>query len=96
MTAGDMKTWLARSAETLRNAGVTAYLGRGPNLGRGDGATWISFSSRVGAARLVRDGDGSSHRSAHRYLDGAALVDEQDTTTSSDQLDALVQALTAT
>jgi hypothetical protein len=90
-----MKTWLARRAEMLRTAGVTAHLGRAPNLGRGAGATWISFTSPVGAARLVREGDGSSHWSAHRYLDGAATVDDHGDTTSSAQLDALVQALTA-
>jgi hypothetical protein len=92
MSARDLQDWLSRAAPALAAAGVAANLGRGPNLGS-VGATWISFSSPWGAGRLVRSADGGSWSTAMRNVDGTATIDRDDTTTTSDQLDAIVHAV---
>jgi hypothetical protein len=92
MSARDLEDWLSQAAPALAVVGVAANLGRGPNLGT-VGATWISFSSPWGAGRLVRSADGRSWSTAMRNVDGTATIDRDDTTTTSDQLDAIVHAV---
>lgn len=92
MSARDLQDWLSEAGPALGAAGVAADLGRGPNLGS-VGATWISFASPWGAGRLVRSADGQSRSTAMRNVDGTATIDRRDTTTTSDQLDAIVHAL---
>lgn len=92
MSARDLQDWLRRAGPALDRASVAANLGRGPNLGT-TGATWISFTSPWGAGRLVRSSDGRSRSTAMRNVDGTATIDRRDTTTTPEQLDAIVRAL---
>ena len=94
LSAAELRQWLRDESPALLDRRITAVLGCGPRL-TDDGATWISFSSGVGHGRLVRDNDGSSRVTARRNEDGERLLDESAPTTTSDQLDGLVQALTA-
>jgi hypothetical protein len=92
MSAADLRHWAAGATKTLNAAGVTATPGAAPHLAH-RGSTWVSIASSRGCGRLIRDDDGSSRSSAHRYSDGASLVDTRAPTTTRDQLDALVRCL---
>jgi len=94
LSAADLAQWLRDASPSLLERRISAVLGRGPRLTE-DGATWISFSSGVGHGRLVRDTDGSSSTTARRNDDGVRLLDTHAPTTTSAQLDDLVQVLTA-
>ena len=76
----------------LGTVGVTATYGAAPHLAH-RGPTWVSLASDRGSGRLVRHDDGSTRSSAHRYADGASLVDSRGLTTTHEQLDTLVRCL---
>ena len=93
LSAAELGQWLRDASPTLLDRRISAVLGSGPRLTE-DGATWISFSSSFGHGRLVRSNDGSSRTTARRNEDGERLFDDHAPTTTTDQLDDLVRALT--
>ena len=95
LSAADLGQWLKDASPALLEHRISAVLGRGPRLTE-DGATWISFSSGFGHGRLVRDVDGSSTTTARRNHDGERILDDHADTTTADQLEGLVRALTGT
>ena len=92
MSARDLSDWLADAGPALAAMGISATYGVGPRL-VADGPTWISFSSRSGSGRLVRAADGSSYSTAHRYKDGATVIDSRSPTTTAEQLESLTHGL---
>lgn len=92
MTERELRDWLVAAAPRLADAGIDAIHGAGPRL-TADGASWISFSSRWGSGRLVREADGSSHMTGHRYALGATPIDSRSATTTTEQLESLASAL---
>jgi hypothetical protein len=93
LSAADLGQWLRDASPSLLDARISAVLGHGPRL-VDDGATWISFSSGVGHGRLVRALDGSSRTTARRTCDGERMIDDDNDSTTTDQLEVLVRALT--
>ena len=92
MSARDLRDWAARAGADLDDVGVVVTHGAAPRLAH-EGSTWVSLSSSRGSGRLVRAADGSSHSRAHRYSDGATLLDDRAPTTERAQLDTLVRHL---
>jgi hypothetical protein len=92
LSARDLAEWLARAGPALASKRISAVHGRGPRL-VADGATWISLSSPWGCGRLVRAADGSSRSTAHRYSDGATVIESQARTTTEEQLERLTDSL---
>jgi len=92
LSARDLGDWLARAGPALASRRVSAVHGRGPRLVN-DGATWISLSSTWGCGRLVRAADGSSRSTAHRYSDGATVIESQSGTTTEEQLETLTDCV---
>ena len=92
MTARDLSDWLTDAGPSLAAMRVSATHGVAPRLVY-DGPTWISFSSPWGSGRLVRAADGSSQSTAHRYRDGATVIDSRSPTTTEAQLESLIHSL---
>lgn len=92
MSARDLGDWCTHARPALAKRRITALHGRGPRLVT-DGATWISLSSPWGCGRLVRAADGSSRSTAHRYRDGASVVDSRSRITTEEQLELLTDRL---
>jgi hypothetical protein len=92
LSARDLGDWLTRAGPALATRRISAVHGRGPRL-VADGATWISLSSPWGCGRLVRAADGSSQSTAHRYSDGATVIESRSTTTTEEQLERLIDSL---
>jgi hypothetical protein len=92
LSARDLGDWLTRAGPALDSMEISAVHGRGPRL-VADGATWISLSSPWGCGRLVRAADGSSRSTAHRYSDGATVIESRSTTTTEAQLERLTDSL---
>jgi hypothetical protein len=94
MSARDLRDWLADARPALAAAGVDAVYAGAPRL-NADGATWISFSSRWGSGRLVREVDGSSASTTLRYGVGKPVLTSTSPTTTASELAAVVDALRA-
>jgi len=94
MTVNEMREWVQQAASRLSDANVAAVFAQGPRLGAARGSSWISLTSPSGAARFVRDPDGSGHCQAMRHRDGVAVVDERHSAVDEGHLDALVVLLT--
>ena len=92
MSARDLSDWLIQAGPALANMRISATHSAGPRL-VSDGQTWISFSSQWGSGRLVRAADGSSYSTAHRYKDGATVIDSRSATTTEEQLESLTHGL---
>ncbi|HVM66010.1 MAG TPA: hypothetical protein VMU14_14180 [Acidimicrobiales bacterium] len=95
MTDQALKRWLERHNAQLLESKVTTVLGRGPTLGRGRGATWISFQSRHALGRVARSPAGHCHLSVRATADGSHRMDSHEEVASAVQLDAAMALLVA-
>ncbi len=84
--------WLRERAQSLSEHRINASLGRRHARPGVEPVVWISLTSEWAEGRLIRNSDGSSEIKAHRFLDGKALLDQEQPATTADQLDELAQA----
>lgn len=92
LSARDLIDWLRGAEPELNELGITATHAAGAKMASG-AASWISFSSRHGSARVVRAEDGSCRSTAHRYADGASVLDTTSPSTTIDDLRAVASAI---
>ena len=90
----ELQQWVATSRDRLAARGVCVVFGFGPSIGREEGASWASFTSRRGSGRLVRAADGASRVNVHAFTDGACLHNERADRVSLDQLEQIADLLT--
>jgi len=90
-----LKRWLERHNAQLLESKVTAVLSGGPTLGRGRGATWISFQSRHALGRVVLSPTGHCHLTVSATADGSHRMDSHEELASAVQLDEAMAVLVA-
>ncbi|MGD9750362.1 MAG: hypothetical protein AB7W59_05120 [Acidimicrobiia bacterium] len=92
LSAQDLADWLDAQAAALGEERIAASLGRRIARPGQDPVVWISLNSEWATGRLIRNSDGSAESRAHRFVDGAVLVDEHQPSVGVAQLEELVRA----
>ena len=93
MSRRDLERWVEAQSRRLAANGIKVVFGFGASSEKDGGSAWLSFVSRYGSGRLIRDPGGSSRVDVYSYVDGSCLRRERSASTTSAQLDGIANLL---
>jgi len=76
MNGHELEHWLAESRTELAAPHISTDLSRGPTVGSGRGATWLSFESKRSLGRVVLSAGGHCDLTVTSRADGRKWLDE--------------------